>query len=265
MRLSLLQYTAEASVSDSEARLYPLLQQAVSDHSDVIVLPECALFLSTSQSASRDAALTMDSEPVARLAAFANAHAVWLVVGSLIMSVNGVVTNRQLVFNRAGDLVQTYDKLHLFDVQLASGETYRESALFTRGTDPALVDIEGVPVGLSICFDVRFPKLYRHYAARGAAIVLVPAAFTKTTGAAHWHALLRARAIENGLFVAAAAQCGETREGRQTYGHSVVFDPWGQCLGELADAPGVLTVHLDLDRVSQARAQIPVLPQDRDF
>ena len=265
MRLSLLQYTAEASVSESEQRLYPLLEQAILDRPDVIVLPECALFLSTRQAASREAALAMDSDPVMRLAEFARAHQVWIIVGSLIIQRGDAIVNRTLVFDRAGQLQATYDKLHLFDVQLASGERYKESALFAAGDAPTQIEIEGCQVGLSICFDLRFPKLYRHYAASGASLMLVPAAFTRTTGAAHWHTLLRARAIENGCFVAAAAQCGDTFEGRQTYGHSLIFDPWGDCLGELPDTPGVLTQTLDLSAVNRARAQIPVIPQDRNF
>jgi len=265
MRLSLVQYTAEPSVSVSESRVFPLMREAVAAGAQVIVLPECALFLSTRQSASREAALSIDSAPVARLAQFAKQHAVWLVVGSLTLRIEDMIRNRCLVFDPHGQLIQSYDKIHLFDVQLASGESYRESALFCAGKSPAMVEIAQVPVGLSICFDLRFPKLFRHYASQGAGLVLVPAAFTKTTGEAHWHTLLRARAIENGLFVAAAAQCGITEEGRETFGHSVVYDPWGACLGQLDVAPGVLTVDLELAAVERARSQIPVLSQDRDF
>jgi predicted amidohydrolase len=147
----------------------------------------------------------------------------------------------------------------------ASRESYRESALFDAGTKPQLTRINGWSVGLSICFDLRFPSLYRHYALAGAELMVVPAAFTKTTGEAHWDTLLRARAIENGCFVAAAGQCGVTREGRETYGHSVVYDPWGLCLGKLDDSPGVLTIEMDRSKVETVRASVPVMSQHRDF
>ena len=159
----------------------------------------------------------------------------------------------------------TYDKIHLFDVDLASGESYRESALFDAGSSPTMTLVQDWTVGLSICFDLRFPALYRHYGLAGADLVVVPAAFTKTTGQAHWSTLLRARAIENGCFIVAAGQCGRTTEGREIYGHSVVYDPWGDCLGELSDEPGVLTVDLILDRVQAVRSSVPVMTQHRDF
>lgn len=266
MRLSCLQYTAEPSVVETEARLYPLLAEAARAGSDLIVLPECALCLSRGQKASRRAAITLDDPAVTRLSEFAARHGLWLIVGSLTMQTAEGLKNRTLVLDRSGALVATYDKIHLFDVELpGGGESYRESAVFAAGTSPQWIDIEGVRCGLSICFDVRFPKLYRHYAKQGADLVVVPAAFTVQTGQAHWHTLLRARAIENGLFVAAAGQCGVTREGRQTFGHSVVYDPWGEPLGALEAAPGVLTVDLDVDAVRRMRTAIPVMTQDRDF
>lgn len=259
MRISCLQYTAEADLEVSKARLEPLLVEALEAVPDCILLPECALFLSTSQARTRQAALTMTSEPVQWLAGFARGHGVTLVVGSLIMQVDGQIKNRQLVIDGLGKIVGVYDKMHLFDVTLATGERYQESALFSAGTRPLLSQIGDLSVGHSICFDLRFPALYRAYAEAGAHCLLVPAAFTRTTGEAHWLTLLRARAIENGAFVVAAAQCGETEEGRQTYGHSVVFSPWGDCLGQLQDQPGVLTVDLDPKAVTHARQQIPVL------
>jgi predicted amidohydrolase len=235
MRISCVQYTAEPDLAISEDRLYPLMDEAVTARADVILLPECALCLSSNQAISRAQALTIEAPEVHRLRQYAADHAVTLIVGSLIMATDQGVKNRTLVINPQGMIQATYDKIHLFDVDLASGESYRESAL------------------------------YRHYGLAGADLVVVPAAFTKTTGQAHWSTLLRARAIENGCFIVAAGQCGRTTEGRETYGHSVVYDPWGDCLGELSDEPGVLTVDLILDRVQAVRSSVPVMTQHRDF
>jgi predicted amidohydrolase len=265
MRISCLQYTAEPDLALSESRLYPLLDQAVAARPDAILLPECALFLSSNQSSSRAHALASDAEEVMRLQRYAADHQVTLIVGSLIMNTDQGVKNRTLVIQRDGSIAETYDKIHLFDVDLASGESYRESALFEAGSTPVMTSIAGWTVGLSICFDLRFPALYRHYGLAGADLIVVPAAFTKTTGQAHWLTLLRARAIENGCFIAAAGQCGTTTEGRETFGHSVVFDPWGECLAELSDEPGVLTVDMDLARVQSVRSSVPVMTQHRDF
>ena len=265
MRLSCLQYTAEPDLGVSEKRLYPLLDQAVDAQSDVALLPECALFLSSSQAASRANALVSDAPQILRLQRYAADKKITLIVGSLIMNTDQGVRNRTLVINREGAIQSTYDKIHLFDVDLVSGESYRESALFAAGSTPVMTTIQGWAVGLSICFDLRFPALYRHYGLSGADLIVIPAAFTKTTGQAHWLTLLRARAIENGCFIAAAGQCGTTTEGRETYGHSVVYDPWGECLAELFDEAGILTVDLDLERVQAVRASVPVMSQHRDF
>ena len=212
MRISCLQYTAEPDIALSESRLYPLLDEAVASWASVALLPECALFLSSDQAASRAHALAIDSPQVERLRSYASTHRITLIVGSLMMQIDDQILNRTLVIDAEGEIQTTYDKIHLFDVDLASGESYRESALFDAGTKPQLTRINGWRVGLSICFDLRFPSLYRHYALAGAELMVVPAAFTKTTGEAHWDTLLRARAIENGCFVAAAGQCGVTRE-----------------------------------------------------
>jgi len=265
MRISCLQYTAEPNTAVSESRLYPLLDRAVDEGASVALLPECALFLSASQASSRQYALMMDAPEVQRLQDYAKTHQITLIIGSLIINTEQGVKNRTLVINTEGVIQATYDKIHLFDVDLASGESYRESALFEAGSEPVMTSVHGWAVGLSIWFDLRFPALYRHYGLSGAELIVVPAAFTKTTGQAHWSTLLRARAIENGCFIAASGQCGTTSEGRETYGHSVIYDPWGECLGELSNEPGVLTVDLDLERVQAVRSSVPVMSQHREF
>ena len=265
MRISCLQYTAEANFSLSEARVYSLMQQAVEARAQVILLPECALYLSTTQCKSRSNALNQHASEISRFRCFASEHQVTLIIGSLLMRVDDVIKNRLLVINASGDIQTSYDKIHLFDVDLSSGERYRESALIEAGHAPQMTAIANWQVGLSICFDLRFPGLYRYYALEGADLIVVPAAFTRTTGEAHWHTLLRARAIENGCFVAAAGLCGVTLEGRETYGHSVVYDPWGTCIGELGVEPGCLTVDLDQSLVKETRSRLPVIVKHREF
>lgn len=265
MRLSLLQYTAEPDFGRTETRLYPLLATAVRDGADVIILPEYAFFCSSNQSAMREAAVELASPVIERICDFAKAHSVVVVVGSVIVITESGRRNRSLVIDAEGKVQSVYDKLHLFDVQLPTGESYKESVIFDSGDDPQICRVGDWNVGLSICYDVRFPNLYRHYASSGVDLVLVPSAFSRVTGAAHWHTLLRSRAIENGLFIAAAALCGVTQDGRETYGHSVVYDPWGDCVGYLEEAPGCLTVDIRRDRVEEVRSHIPVISQNRDF
>jgi predicted amidohydrolase len=170
------------------------------------------------------------------------------------------------VIDPAGAIVATYDKLHMFDVDLPTGETARESATYEPGDRAVVVETPLGVLGLTICYDMRFPALYRALAVKGATILTVPAAFTRPTGAAHWEILLRARAIETGSFVLAAAQGGLHEDGRGTWGHSIAIGPWGEILGQLDhDAPGVLVVDLDLDAAPKARAAIPALKNARAF
>jgi predicted amidohydrolase len=165
-----------------------------------------------------------------------------------------------------GEVRARYDKIHLFDVDLAGGESYRESAVVAPGQEAVVAGTPFGGVGLSVCYDLRFPQLYRALAKAGASVLLVPAAFTRTTGRAHWHVLLRARAIENGCFVVAASQCGEAPNGRLArYGHSLVVGPWGEVLADAGERPGHVLAKLDLGRVKEARSMIPALRHDRPF
>lgn len=190
----------------------------------------------------------------------------WLLVGSLAVRLeNGKVANRSLLLNAQGEIAGQYDKIHLFDVDLPNGESYRESNTFNGGDQATLVQTPWGPLGMSICYDVRFPYLYRDYGHNGAKILTVPAAFTRPTGQAHWEVLLRARAIENGCFVIAPAQCGEHKGGRQTYGHSLIIDPWGKVLSEGGDDPCVLVYDLDMDEVDAAHGKVPSLTHDRPY
>jgi predicted amidohydrolase len=195
----------------------------------------------------------------------AKRNRIWLDVGSLAVRLDdGKLANRGFVIDREGQIRARYDKMHLFDVDLPTGESWRESAVYSAGQGAALVN--GTPVGkvgLTICYDLRFPMLFARIAEAGADLISVPAAFTVPTGRAHWHVLLRARAIEAGLFVVAAAQVGRHEDGRQTFGHSLVVDPWGEVLLDMGEDTGVGFVDIDLARISDVRSRIPALNHRR--
>jgi len=207
-----------------------------------------------------------ESVPLKRLRALAAELNIFLHIGSLAIKLEETrVANRSYVIDPAGEIVAHYDKLHLFDVDLAGGEIYRESLHARPGAKAVLVDLPFGRLGLSICYDLRFPQLYRALAAAGAEFIAVPAAFTKQTGEAHWHVLIRARAIETGAYVLAASQGGLHENGRATYGHSLIVSPWGEVLAESGEEPGVIFAEIDLAASTAARACIPALKHDRAF
>jgi predicted amidohydrolase len=190
----------------------------------------------------------------------------WLLLGSLAITAGpGKINNRSYLVAPEGAIAARYDKVHLFDVDLANGESYRESALIEPGAQAVLAATPWATLGLTVCYDLRFPQLYRSLAKAGAEVLTVPAAFTKTSGQAHWHVLLRARAIETGCFVLAPCQSGDHGGGRETYGHSLIVDPWGRVLADGGEQAGYITAEIDLAEVAKARAMIPALDHDRDF
>ena len=199
-------------------------------------------------------------------AALAKELNVWLLIGSLAIKVSDTKTaNRSFLFAPDGRITARYSKIHLFDVALASGEVYRESNTVEGGNEAVVADTDFGSVGLSICYDLRFPQLYRRLAQKGAFLFTVPSAFTVPTGEAHWHVLLRARAIENGAFVIAPAQGGTHANGRKTYGHSLIVAPWGEVLAEAGTEPGIIVAEIDPALSAQARARVPNLQHDRNF
>ncbi len=198
--------------------------------------------------------------------ALAEELGIWLLVGSLAIKVSETKTaNRSFLIDPKGRITARYSKIHLFDVDLPSGEKYRESNTVAGGDEAVLAETPWGKVGLTICYDVRFPQLYRALAQKGAFLLTVPSAFTETTGKAHWHTLLRARAIENGAFVVAPAQGGTHANGRQTYGHSLIIAPWGEILAEAGTDPGVVVAEIDPAAVTAARGRVPNLQHDRPF
>ena len=236
---------------------------------EIIFTPEMCGLLDRDSARLRAAATTEDKDPVlAALGKVAKSRGVSIAIGSLAIrdeaaAPDGRLANRSYVLGPDGNILARYDKMHLFDVDLPNGDRYRESASFLSGEQVQLVDLPWGRLGLTICYDVRFPQLHAALALAGAQVIAQPAAFTVPTGEAHWHVLLRARAIETGAFVVAAAQTGKHEDGRETYGHSLVIDPWGRVLLDMGTEPGEALVELDLSEVAAARARIPNLRHAR--
>ena len=205
-------------------------------------------------------------EEISTFSDAAKENSVWLLIGSVAVKSGERAANRSFLFAPDGSIVARYDKIHMFDVDLPGGESWKESKIYAPGARAVTVKAEIAQIGLSICYDVRFPLLYRSMAQNGAEILCVPAAFTAQTGRAHWKTLLTARAIENGAFVVAPAQGGVHEDGRETWGHSVIIGPWGETLGEAEhDEPGVVIADIDLAAVHEARQRIPNLALEQKF
>jgi len=206
-----------------------------------------------------------DDVVLAAIVDAARRHICWVQLGSLALAAGDMFANRGFLIDDSGMIRARYDKIHLFDVTLPGGETYRESAAYHPGDAAVVADTPWGQLGLTICYDLRFPALHRTLAEAGAVLLSVPAAFTRVTGAAHWHVLLRARAIETGCFVVAAAQTGTHEDGRATYGHSLVIGPWGEVLLDMGEAPGTAILDIDLGAVAEARGRVPALEHARGF
>ena len=244
-----------------------LIRDSVSQGAVFVSTPEVTnVFEPDRERLKAIAQLEADDPSVAGFSALAAKLGIWLHIGSLALkSDDGKLVNRTILFGRDGKIITRYDKIHLFDVDLPNGEVYRESASYTGGKEAVVVDTALAKFGLTICYDVRFPALHRALAMAGANVLLVPAAFTVPTGKAHWHVLLRARAIETGSFVIAAAQGGKHDSGRETFGHSKVINPWGEVICEAGTEPEFKVFEIDPDQSAAARAKIPNLQHARDF
>ena len=266
LRVGLVQSRATPDLAANLADLEAKVREAASKGAAFIALPEACEFLHPDNAAFRAHAVPVgESRAAALMAKLARETKTWLLVGSLSLR-NGAekLANRSLLFTPEGAVKATYDKIHLFDAAVEKKESL-ESRIYERGDTAVVVDIGVAKIGLSICYDLRFPHLYRALAAAGAEILLVPSAFMKVTGEAHWHTLLRARAIENGCFVLAPAQCGSPHAGRESYGHSLIVNPWGEVVADRGLEPAVLIADLDLSEVERARKRIPSLSHNFDF
>jgi predicted amidohydrolase len=244
-----------------------MIAEAKAGGADYVQTPEMTNIMEVKREALFSA--IVEEERDASLSAFralARKHKIWLHIGSLAIKVSpDRAANRSLLLDPAGEIVARYDKIHMFDVDLADGESYRESRSYRAGEIAVVADLPWGRLGLSVCYDLRFPALYRALAEAGTSFLAIPSAFTRQTGEAHWSVLMRARAIENGCFVFAAAQGGVHESGRETYGHSIVVDPWGRVLTESEAEPGVLFAEIDPAEVAAARARIPSLQHGRRF
>ena len=266
MRVAAIQMRSGLTAQDNIPVLERLVGEAAALGATYIQTPEMTGAMQRDRLVFAESLkLQNDDLIVAAASKLAKQLHVTLHIGSTaILCADGKIANRALVFAPDGRLQTTYDKIHMFDVDLPNGESWRESATYTPGIEAVMADVGEAKVGLAICYDLRFAELFRIYAENGAHILSLPAAFTQQTGEAHWHVLLRARAIETGSFVVAAAQGGTHADGRQTFGHSMIIDPWGRILAEKNDAePGVIIADLDLALVADARARIPNLKNRR--
>ncbi|KSB89224.1 amidohydrolase [Caulobacter vibrioides] len=273
LRVGLIQTRTPATHAAALAHVAPLVREAIAQGARFVLTPECTNVLQKDRAKLLPTLTALEDDPVVEgLRAIAAETGTWIDVGSaLVLREDGKAANRQAVIDPTGAIVATYDKLHMFDVQLPpkdgkAGETAKESATYTPGERAVVVDTPLAAFGLTICYDMRFPALHRALALAGAKVITAPAAFTRPTGEAHWEVLLRARAIETGSFVIAAAQGGFHEDGRGTWGRSIAVGPWGEVIGKLDhDEPGVLIADLDLDAADNARAAIPVLANAREF
>lgn len=273
VRAALLQMTSSDVPDENLIAVRQMMADAVSQGAEFILTPEVTNCLSTSRTHQREVLCHEEDDPtLSGLRDAAAKHGVWVSIGSLGLKTkdgDGRFANRQFVITPSGEIAARYDKIHMFDVEVTPEETYRESDGYRPGTQAVVAETDFAKIGLTICYDVRFPALHRRLAQGGATILTAPAAFSHVTGAAHWHSLLRARAIETGCFVLAAAQTGvhpaSRGAQRQTFGHSVAIAPWGEVLADAGTEVGITCVDLNLEEVNKARKRVPSLTHDREF
>ena len=268
MRVAALQMRSGTQPGPNLAELDRLAGEAAARGATYALSPEVTVVFAENREGLSAVAGPWENNPaIAEAAEIARHHRLNLHLGSLAVALpDGRFANRSVLFRPDGSIAATYDKVHLFDATLPGVREYRESATYAGGDQAIVSDAPGFQLGFTICYDVRFPALHRALGEAGAEVLAVPAAFTKPTGEAHWHVLLRARAIETGCYVIAAAQAGSHENGRQTYGHSMIIDPWGKIIAELdGETPGVAIADLDLAAVADARGRVPALANARPF
>lgn len=267
MKIAVLQMTAGIDPADNARTLVQAVRDAKAGGAEMLFTPEMSNLIDRNRARAADTIRSEGEDPVlAEVRTAAAEHGLWVHLGSLAVRgdpPDAKWRNRAFVIAPDGSIAARYDKIHLFDVDLASGESWRESAVYEGGEQAVAARLPEAVLGLSICYDIRFSAVFAALSRAGADIIAVPAAFTVPTGQAHWHVLLRARAIENACFVVAAAQTGEHEDGRSTYGHSLVIDPWGEILLDMGEAPGLAFAELDLARIADVRSRVPVIANRR--
>lgn len=244
-----------------------LIRRAHASGADLVMTPETTdMMESRRHLAFEKARPEPDHAGLARFGALAAELGIWLLAGSFVVRLGAErLANRSLLFDPQGRVAARYDKIHMFDVEIPDGQSYRESRAYRPGREAVTADLPWGCLGLTVCYDLRFPQLYRALAQGGARFITVPSAFTRFTGQAHWHVLLRARAIETGCFIFAPAQCGHHANDRETYGHSLIVAPWGEVLADGGEDPGVVMAEIDPAAVAKARSMVPSLDHDRPF
>ncbi|BBK36224.1 amidohydrolase [Allostella sp. ATCC 35155] len=267
-RAACIQMTTGRDMAPNIETVARMTREARSAGADLVMTPEVCNIIEPNRQAQLGKVRFEGEDPM--LAAgrdLARETGVWLLLGSLAVRAEGEerLANRSILLSPKGEIVARYDKIHMFDVDLAGGESYRESNRFRPGEQAVLADLPWGRLGMTICYDMRFAYLYRALAHAGATLLSVPAAFTVPTGRAHWHVLLRARAIETGCFLFAPAQTGEHAEGRRTYGHSLIVSPWGEVLADGGEELGFVLAEIDMAKVAEARRMVPALGHDRPF
>jgi predicted amidohydrolase len=267
LRVAAVQMSSQADISENLGECARLIEQAVAAGATLVLLPENFAYFGP-EAGKRAAAERLGDEtaPIQTLlSTLARTHGVTLIGGGMPEQSDHPERphNTSAVFGPSGKLLAAYRKIHLFDVDLTDGTSYRESASTLAGTEAVVVPVSDFTVGLSVCYDLRFPELYRALVDKGATVLTVPAAFTVNTGKDHWHVLIRARAIESQSWVIAAAQCGQHPGGRSTYGHSMVVDPWGTTVAEASDRVGVVVAEVDLTYLERVRTNLPSLRHRR--
>ena len=268
MKVACIQLNSGPDIKANLEAAASLIRDAAGHGAVFIATPEITDQVVAGRADKLDQVFTQDNHPgVPFFGALAKELEITLLIGSMCVRVEpDKIANRSFLFSAGGDILATYDKIHLYDVDLPSGETHRESKIFTAGERAVIADTLHAKIGMSVCYDLRFPHLYRDLAKAGAQILTIPAAFTVPTGRAHWEVLLRARAIETGSFVLAPAQSGDHAGARNTYGHSMIVGPWGDILAQRSESgEGFITADLHLDDVIKARDAIPALKHDREY
>ena len=269
-----LQFTAGPDPEPNLRVLSDLIRRARDAGADFIMTPEASNFIESGRRRREKARREAEDPFLAGMRDVARETQAWLLIGSLVIDPAGEpgadpgetrLANRSFLVDAGGAIVARYDKIHMFDIDLPGGESYRESNAYRPGDGTVVVETPWGRLGMSVCYDLRFPQLYRALAQAGADFLTVPSVFTVPTGSAHWHALLRARAIENGCFVFAPAQWGEHTAGRRSYGHSLIVDPWGEVLADAGEGVGIISARIEAARIAEVRRMVPSLQHDRRF
>jgi predicted amidohydrolase len=269
-----VQFTAGPDPEPNLRTVSGLVRRARDGGADLIMTPEASNFIESGSRRREKARPEAEDQFLAGMRALAQEVGAWLLLGSLVIDPAGEadaavgerrLANRSFLVDPAGRIVARYDKIHMFDIDLPGGESYRESNAYRPGSDGVIAELPWGQLGISVCYDVRFPHLYRALAQAGADFLTVPSVFTVPTGSAHWHVLLRARAIENGCFVFAPAQWGEHAAGRRSYGHSLIVDPWGEVLADGGEGTGIVNARIEVARIAEVRRMVPSLQHDRRF